>query len=48
MAGSSRPIAPQLRELNVAFLRLFILKTAAPTERAPEPCCKLRASEGMA
>jgi hypothetical protein len=45
----SRLIAPELRELNVAFLRLFISeKTAAPTERAPEAlvatCERLKAS----
>jgi anti-sigma factor RsiW len=32
----SRLIAPELRELNIAFLRLFISeKAAAPTEQAP-------------
>lgn len=46
---TSRLIAPELRELNIAFLRLFISeKTAAPTEQAPEAllaeCERLKAS----
>jgi hypothetical protein len=45
----SRLIAPELRQLNIAFLRLFISeKTAAPTEQAPEAllaeCGRLKAS----